>query len=243
MTAKNLAITVGAVLLAGLVLWTIYNGPLWVKKVKNATVPDTATTTFPATPSISSATGNGKADISSPELEYGYATSASPANAKGAVTGAAYPALDRPVVIPTGFSLEDAALIRARINKLIDAIEKNPSNGALWADLGMARKGIEDYEGATDAYQYALKMMPNNAVTAENLGVLYGDYLRNYPKAEEYYRLSIAIDKTAPHRYLRLFELYRYSLQNSTKAQAILEEGLRAIPGEPSLQALLDEFQ
>lgn len=240
MTTKNSAITLGAVALAGLVLWTIYNGPLWVRKVKSAAELNTATTTLPAIPITPSTASSGKADISSPEIEYGYATPASPADAKGAVTGVAYPSLDRPIVIPASFSPEDATLIRERIKKLTDAILQAPSNGALWANLGLERKSIEDYTGAIEAYEYALKMMPNNAIVAENLGVLYGDYLRNYPKAEEYYRLAIAIDANAPHRYLRLFDLYQYALKDTEKAKAILEEGLRAIPGEPSLQALLE---
>lgn len=241
MTIKRIAITLGAVSLLGLVFWSIYNSPLWVKRAAGPSVSNATTT--PVAQIMSEPVTKGRADISSPEIEYGYAAPASPADAKGAVTGVAYPSLDRQIVIPASFSPEDATLIRERIKKLTDAILQTPSNGALWANLGLERKSIEDYTGAIEAYEYALKMMPNNAVVAENLGVLYGDYLRNYPKAEEYYRLAIAIDTAAPHRYLRLFDLYRYALKDTEKAKAILEEGLRTIPGEPSLQALLDEFQ
>lgn len=243
MTTKNIAITLGAIFLASLVLWTIYNSPLWVTKVKSAAELNATTTTLPPTPITPSITGGGKAEIASPEISYGYTAPASSTIGKGMQSDKGYPSLGRPIVIPASFSPEDATLIQERIKKLTDAILQAPSNGALWANLGLERKSIEDYTGAIDAYEYALKMMPNNAVVAENLGVLYGDYLRNYPKAEEYYRLSIAIDAAAPHRYLRLFDLYRYALKDTEKAKAILEEGLRTIPGEPSLQALLDEFQ
>lgn len=241
MAVKNIAITLGAVLLAGLVLWGIYNGPLWIKRTAS---PGTSTaTTTPATQIMSETASRGKADISSPEIEYGYTTPASSTVGKVVKADKAYPSLDRPVVIPASFSPEDAALVRERINKLTTAIGETPSNGALWANLGMERKGIEDYTSAIDAYEYALKMMPNNAVVAENLGVLYGDYLRDYAKAEEYYRLALTIDANAPHRYLRLFDLYQYALKDTLKAKAVLEEGLRAIPGEPSLQALLETIE
>ncbi len=231
MTPKKITIIVGVVILVGALSWSIYKGPLW-KKGSGDTVPSP----------IVNDSSKGEAKIVSPgvNIDYGYTTKASSTPVKGVKPRVDAPSLNRQVVVPASFSSADTSLAKEHIGKLIDAIKKSPENGALWADLGMKRKGIEDYTGAREAYAYALKLMPNNAVVAENLGVIYSDYLKDYPKAEQYFRLSITLEPLVGYRYLRLFELYRYGLKDTGKAKAILEEGLKAIPGDPSLKVLLE---
>lgn len=222
-------------MLTGALLWNIRTGSPWTSK---------SGVDVPVSPVIEgSATSSGKAKPTvSPgvDIDYGYATGTSESPQKEGKLSASAPSLERPVVIPTSFSSADAELIKESISKLIGAIKKSPENGALWADLGMKRKGIEDYEGAKDAYLYAQKLMPNNAVVADSLGVIYGDYLKDYNKAEQYFRLAIDLDSLTSYRYLRLFDLYRYALKDTKKAKAVLEEGLRAIPGNPSFSMLLE---
>lgn len=223
-------------MLVGALLWSIRTGPLWVKD-SGVTTPISSTTEG------STATSSEKAKIVvSPEvnLDYGYATKTPVTSPKEVKSPSPTPSLSRPIVIPASFSPTDASLAKESIVKLIDAIKKSPENGALWADLGFKRKGIEDYEGAKEAYSYSQKLMPNNAVVADSLGVIYGDYLKDYPKAEQQFRLAITLDPSASFLYIRLFEFYRYALKDDVKAKAILEEGLRAIPGETSFQALLE---
>lgn len=235
MTPKKIAIIVGIiVVLVGAVFWTIRGGPLW-NRSSNEDNPT------PPVSKVATSSEEAKVVVSpGVNLDYGYATKASSTPQKGSKPSPNAPSLNRPIVIPVSFSPADASLATASINKLIGAIKKSPANGALWADLGMERKGIEDYIGAKEAYAYALKLMPDNAVVAENLGVIYGDYLKDYSKAEQYFRLSITLEPLVGYRYLRLFELYRYGLKDTGKAKAILEEGLRKIPRDPSLKALLE---
>lgn len=230
MTPKRIAIVAGGVVLLGALSWNVYKGPLWNRDSRNE-IP----------PSIVTGTPNGEeAKMVSPGIEYRYTTPASTTPQKEVKPRADIPSLNRLIVIPASFSPADASLIKEDIGKLIDAIKKSPENGALWATLGMKRKGIEDYEGAKEAYEYALKLMPNNAVVADSLGVIYGDYLKDYPKAEQHFRLALTLDPTASYLYMRLFEFYRYRVKDAGKAKAILEEGLRAIPGNSSLKTLLE---
>ena len=236
-TQKIVTIGVG-VALAGFALWSIYRGPLWVRDGDEHTLATT-------TPAVVATTSNDNREakiVGSPDvnIEYGYASEATGTPQKTLKLAADSPSLNRAIIIPASFSPADASLIKESIAKLITAIKKRPDNGALWAELGLKRKGIEDYEGAKEAYEYALKLMPNNAMVADSLGVIYGDYLKDYTKAVRYFRLAIDIDPSANYRYMRLFELYQYALKDNGKAKAILEEGLRAIPNEPSLQALLE---
>ena len=237
MTTKKIALTLGGVVLAGFVLWSIYKGPLWVRGVPISTFPPSIIPT--ATTSDNRKEGKivGSPDV---KIDYGYAQKATGTPQKAATLATDSPSLNRPIIIPASLSTADASLVKENIAKLIDAIKKSPENGALWADLGLKRKGIEDYEGAKEAYAYALKLMPENALVADSLGVIYADYLKDYPKAEQHFRLAITLDPSASYLYLRLFELYRYAIKDDGKAKAILEEGLLAIPWEPSCKVLLE---
>ena len=236
MVAKRIAFIIGGVALAGALLWSIRTGPLWVRESGTPMPPSS-----PASDTSATSSGEAKVVVSPGiDIDYEYATQTPAMPERETTLSASAPSLNRTIVIPASFSPADASLIKESIAKLVESIKKSPENGALWAEFGLKRKGIEDYEGAKEAYEYALKLMPNNAMVADSLGVIYGDYLKDYTKAVRYFRLAIDIDPSANYRYMRLFELYRYALKDNGKAKAILEEGLRAIPNEPSFQALLE---
>jgi len=228
MKAQRIALVVGGLILAGAVFWTVRTGSLW-KNSSQSTVPA----------SIVSTPISGEAKLNSPELKYGYVQASSTASA-GVKPGVSVPSLNRPLVIPKSFSPEIALSAKKNIETLIDALKKNSENATLWGELGMERKGIEDYEGAKEAYAYALKLQPNNAIFADNLGVIYGDYLKDYPKAEHYFLLAIKLDPKTEYRYLRALEFYQYALKDIPKAKAILKQGLVAIPGDVSFTTLLE---
>ncbi len=230
MKTKRIALIIAVAVLVGAIFWSLYKGPLW-NRDSGEDLPSL---------SIESNILSGEVDGDSPEMTYGYVKASSTQKDMKPTVGT--PSLNRPIAIPKSFSPEMATSAKERIGAIIEMLKKNPENAVVWADLGMARKGIEDYEGSKEAYAYALKLQPNNSVVAENLGVIYADYLKDYPKAEQYFRLSITLDPSVGYRYLRLFEFYRYLLKDAQKAKAILEEGLRAIPNDPSLKVLLETF-
>ncbi|KKW11124.1 MAG: Conserved hypothetical tpr repeat protein [Parcubacteria group bacterium GW2011_GWA2_49_9] len=232
MIIKTPLVIVGVLVLAGAFFWIIYTGPVWNRGQGESKPPSIVSPLSKGVPYSDTA------GVVSPGIEYDFVTSTStPEKEQPRVVT---PKLDRPIIIPSSFSLEEANSARKEIEAFIASLKTNPTNAALWGQLGMARKGIEDYEGAKEAYEYALELIPTESVFADNLGVIYGDYLKNYPKAEAYYRLAVTLDPKTPYRYLRLYEFYSYLLKDSAKTRAVLEEGLRAIPGEPSFMALLE---
>lgn len=179
-----------------------------------------------------------------PGITYGYASS-SPSNPSNTELpkGIPIPDLDRPVTIPSYFLSDIAERAKADIAKISGALKENPSNAALWAELGLQRKEIEDYIGARDALLYAYALIPQNAVISDNLGVLYGYYLKDSRKAEEYFKKALELEPTIAYRYLRLYELYHDIVQDDKKTKAILERGLKAIPNHSGFTALLQEYQ
>ncbi|MBI2604024.1 MAG: hypothetical protein HYW56_00600 [Candidatus Harrisonbacteria bacterium] len=82
------------------------------------------------------------------------------------------------------------------------AVLKNDYNNIQpWITLGLARKGLDDYEGAAEAWEFASVIRPKNALSFANLGFLYGSYLKDYARAEKNYLRAIANDPrevTAP---------------------------------------------
>ncbi len=131
---------------------------------------------------------------------------------------------------------------RAEMERIISELKKNPSNAALWSELGLYRKETGDYEGARQAWEFAYELQPANSIIAENLGVLYGYYLKNGLKSEEFFRAAIALEPQSIHLRLRLFELYRDVFQDKGKARAAIEDALKDNPGNEQLMALLREL-
>lgn len=229
MNTKKITLFIGVILvLIGTFLWSVSKGSLGDKGSGKDTQPSF----------VSAETPSAKPETRTSGITYGHEAATSTPS-KGQFAGNS-PKLNRPIVIPASFPADSAKAALEEITVLIARLKTKPENGALWANLGMARKGIEDYEGAKEAYEHAHQLLPKDSTIADNLGVIYGDYLQNYTKAEEYYRLALSLDSQTPYRYLRLFDFYRYLLKDTAKAKAILEEGLVTIPGEASFTSLLE---
>jgi len=197
-------------------------------------------TSFEPLPASATTIDQGNITTNSPSIQYGYATSTS-AKADRAPKGTPAPDLGRPVIIPASFREETAARATEEIKRITADLREDPADGALWGMLGLKRQGIEDYEGAREAYEYAFALSPRNGVTAENLGVLYGYYLHEPQKAERYFLQALDIEPI-DYRYLRLYDLYKDIMKDTAKARAILEQGLKEYPGSASFKTLLENL-
>ncbi len=187
------------------------------------------------------------ADI--PGIQYGYASASSPTSTPSATEGTKekevpsrpIPDLNRPIVAPNDFSAADAADAAATIRQLTEILSKNTENTAVWIGLGLQRKSIEDYEGARQAWEYAYALDPRNAITADNLGVLYGYYLKDSRKAETYFLTAISLEPRDTFRYERAVEFYREVLLNDAKARNIASDGVQRVTNPASLKEFLGE--
>ncbi len=226
MKNSRIALLVVVVLLIGITGWSMRS-----RLEKEAASPE------PEPVSSATTLDQGNITTNAPGIQYGYAA---PTDTKAdhAPRGFPVPDLDRPIVIPASFLEENAARAKGEIQKLTAALKESPADGVLWGTLGLKRQGVEDYEGAREAYEYAFALSPRNGVTAENLGVLYGYYLHEPVKAEKYFRQALDIEPL-DYRYVRLYDLYKDIMKDTAKARAILEQGLREHPGNTSFKTLL----
>ena len=149
------------------------------------------------------------------------------------------PNLDRPIVVPESTPPAIKEEIINKINGFVALLKQDPDLFNEWLGLGIYRKEIKDYEGARQAWEYASVIRPKNSVSFGNLGVLYGYYLQNGALAEENYLKSIENDPKLPYLYAQTADFYLEVMNNPQKAREILEKGLKAIPGDESLEAML----
>ena len=235
---RNILLIGGVVVAVGVfVIWNTRNSGLWNKdepKTEQAQTEQRQEDEKELKDSFSSEL---------PGVEYEFAPQ-SGAGEKRAITAPlevntqvkAIPDLSRP--IPDSVRQRE----RDEIERLNSGLTKDPSNAALWLGLGLYRKESGDYEGARLAWEFAYHLQPKNSVIAENLGVLYGYYLKNGLKSEEFFLAAIALEPSSIHLRLRLFELYRDVFQDRVKARASIEEALTDNPRNEQLTALLREL-
>lgn len=148
------------------------------------------------------------------------------------------PDLDRRITYSTDLSEVDKALYSKQLEDTISALKDDPANFALWIQLGITLSAAGDYEGAALSWQYAATISPDSAKPYENLGSLYGYYLHDSEKAEEYFLTAIEKNLFIPRLYIKLYEFYR-DMGESEKASAIIRRGLDYNPGDSGLTQYL----
>lgn len=136
-------------------------------------------------------------------------------------------------------SAEVRAALNAQLTSIQSEIAARPHDFTSWIRLGGLRKMAGDYAGAAEIWAYSSKMWPQETVSFSNLGDLYMNFLKDYPKAEANYKQVIALNPKAVDAYANLFFLYRDLYKQGTGADtAIVNQGLAANPGNPTLQSL-----
>jgi tetratricopeptide (TPR) repeat protein len=105
---------------------------------------------------------------------------------------------------------------------------------------GNERKAAGDYAGAASVWERATEVWVTHPVAYNNLGDLYMNFLKDPKKAETNYLKVVELDPKSIDAYMNLFYIYRDLLKNQTKAQAILDLGLKNNPGNQTLQTIKD---
>jgi hypothetical protein len=129
----------------------------------------------------------------------------------------------------------------AGLERNIAALKKDPNDPYNWLQLGNERKIVGDYQGATEAWEYAGWLRPALAVPFLNLANLYHFYIKDYQKAERYYHLALRNDPFNVAAYIALSE--NLKTQGSPgKAKSVLLDGLKAVPSSTDIMVALAEF-
>ncbi|MBP9757126.1 MAG: hypothetical protein KBD06_00840 [Candidatus Pacebacteria bacterium] len=110
-----------------------------------------------------------------------------------------------------------------------------------WINLGTLNLMAGNYKAAETIWQFASTQWPTNQASHNNLGDLYMNYLKDYPKAETEYLAGIKNKPGDPNPYKNLFTMYSdtsYKPTN-TAAEDILRKGITAVPTSVDLKYML----
>lgn len=153
------------------------------------------------------------------------------------------PSLERstqPRIPLSSFAKDDAV---KNIGGLVSILKKNPEDYSAWVSLGIYRKTLGDYEGAEEVWKYVTVQWPTDFVAYNNLGNLYHEQLRDFPKAETYFRKTADLKPDFVQSYVNLYNLYRYSYKEKEKeAPEALALGLKRNPAEVNLMIVLARY-
>ena len=185
-------------------------------------------------------------DLSSPSTERSGVTGTGDFEVKAVPTASQFPPppdLNRPILITLSLPDETKKLATDKINDLSAKLKKDPALFNHWLELGRFRKMIGDNEGARQAWEYAGLISPSNYVSFNNLGELYGYYLKDLAKAEVNYKKAVSNGPDQIYLYRNFADFYRFVLKDTAKAKTILEKGIKANPGtSDDLQNLLKQI-
>ena len=148
------------------------------------------------------------------------------------------PDYKKPLTFQADVSADVRAVFQHQFDLTIQALDKDKSSFAAWVNLSTLRKGTGDYKGSETILIYVSKLYPKSTVPTDNLGSLYLDFIKDYPKAESNFKASIGNDPHDINAYEQLTSLYTtYGYKDKATARALLQQGLAANPGN---QTLLD---
>lgn len=153
------------------------------------------------------------------------------------------PNLDKPIVVTA--SLDDATKQKslAQIDEIIKVLRKGSANYNDWINLGIYRKFIGDYAGASEAWTYASILAPNTSVPLSNLADLYAYHIKDNKLAEQYFLKAIDKEPKQILHYYNAYAFYRFVVKDLDKARTMLKRGIDADPAAAQgLADMLKEF-
>lgn len=104
---------------------------------------------------------------------------------------------------------------------LENAVKLDPSNAEIQLTLGVAYRGVGRLEDAEKCYQRALQLDPGNPAPHFNLGVLVGDYRKNYEGAIAEFTAYIAgggPEKSLAEQYIKEIQKEKELSEKRAKA-------------------------
>ncbi len=141
------------------------------------------------------------------------------------------PEYTRPIAYGDTIPADVREVLDARLQIVIATLDADRTNPSGWYELAVLYKTANDLEGARMIWEFLTLAAPQDVVAFDNLGKLYHFDLREYEKAEGYFKKSLEINPESETAYLELFDLYRYSYKQDTSAAVdIMRSAMQKFP-------------
>ena len=153
------------------------------------------------------------------------------------------PDISRGIRFSESIPQEVRDILSKKATEAVANIRANPASGADWFNLALYYHTANDYEGAREIWEFLTVVAPSNTVAFNNLGKLYHFSVPDFPKAEEYFMKSLAIDAESLTPYVELFDLYRFSYKTDTTAAVdIMKKAMTIFPDNLDLFLALGAY-
>ncbi len=144
------------------------------------------------------------------------------------------PSLDRAVAFSASVPENARRIIQDKVELYQAKLKSDATHVPDWLDLAIQYHTANDYEGAREVWEFLVKAIPNDPIAYENLGKLYHFDLKDYERAEYYFKQSLTLNPENITMYYELHTLYAYSYkQSTTLAVDILESAAKEFPLNP----------
>lgn len=142
------------------------------------------------------------------------------------------PGYPKQLVFKGAFSAADRKAMQDAYDTAQSYIVTDKYDFNAWISIGTMNLMSGNYATAESVWQYASQQWPTNQVSHNNLGDLYANYLKDYPKAEKEWLAAITNKGDDPTPYRNLFTLYSETSYKptNTAAEDILKKGIAANP-------------
>lgn len=153
------------------------------------------------------------------------------------------PPIDHQVVFAANTDEAVRAAIRVKVDALQAQLVEVPYDGNTWMELALRYHTAGDYAAAKEIWDFIVTVTPNNVTALGNLGRLHHFELKEFTKAEEYFKKAIEANPARPEAYYELFDLYRYSYKKDTTAAVdIMKEAAKQFPEDYGIPAGLATY-
>ena len=153
------------------------------------------------------------------------------------------PNVDRSINFGSTVPQEVRIMLEAQATPMRARLKEDPARADDWFNLAIIYHTAEDYKGAVEVWEFLTQVIPNSTTAYDNLGKTYHFALKEYPKAESYFKKSLTIDASDMNAYLGLFELYRYSYKVDTSAASdIMKNAIAQFPDRLDLVLTLGTY-
>jgi len=153
------------------------------------------------------------------------------------------PNLIRRVTPASGTPASVAENSLREVARLKTLLKEKPESIGDWQVLGIYLKAVGDYRGAEEVWVFVTRKWPSDVVAYNNLGELYKENLKDYPKAEVFYKTAVAKRVDYIQGYVSLSDLYRHFMkEKSAEAPRILMQGLASNPESIELMVRLAKY-
>ncbi|MDO8522656.1 MAG: tetratricopeptide repeat protein [bacterium] len=143
----------------------------------------------------------------------------------------------------SNLNIEQQSALQGQVTALRVQLAKNPSSYVAWLALGRAFKTAGDYAQAAEIWAYLSLNWPTDAIAFANLGDLYMNFIKDYPKAEASYLGAIRNNPLQVDAYRNLFSLYtNLYTTHASAAEDILKKGIANNSDAVDLYVLLARY-